>query len=1025
MKKSKPRLPWAPVFGVVAIGLVVYACATPLVPEDVKLRPASMTAATPSARSATVGTTLQNEPAVVIRDQHGEPLPGVTVTFAASSGAAPSPATKQTDDAGRASPTTWALPTATGTVAMTASVAGTTLTAQTFTVTLTPGAPAAALVNPATPSSQDQSAVAGSPVAVAPAVRVNDQFGNAVPGVAVTFAATGGGGTVVPTTPVSTDAQGVARVTSWTLGSALGANTLRATVAGIAAPITFNATGTAGTPASVSVGGTGNSQGQTAIANTTVANAPIVLVRDANNNPVAGVTVRFTIGGGAGRILTGASDNTGQTTIDVTTNASGTASIFAWRLGSTGSNTLTAALPAHTAVTPFVFTATGIVGPPTQISVGNIAWAYTRASTVHGGTPSVLIRDAGGNAVSGLTVNWTTPDANSTLSGPASSTSSATGVAAFPRASVNWTASATVGQTMSLVATVSGTSLTQNFTSKIVGAPTAITIEAGNNQSASVNTAVAVKPAVKVVDATGDPVPGASVSFAVTGGGGAVSGTPALADSVGVSTVGNWTMGASIGVTNTMRATLTGLTPFVDFSATPTAGPPASITPKPGNPTTGAVNSSQVVTVIVRDAGANPVQGASVTFTPNNTPGNAAVTGSPATTDANGEATVTWRLDTLARTNTLVAGVTGITGNQLSITGTPLAATKIVVSTGNNQTGTPSTVLGTQPQVKVSDVYNNAVAAISVTWAPAAGNGQVNCGGGNVASCTSTSNSAGIAATTWTLGPASGTHTLQSSLTADGTKNVSFTATTADPCAQSTTITPGSTYNGSLTTADCSVSSYYLDKYTHIVPASTTRQMAFTYSTGAFNPYFLARLWTGAGWQSSLGTTGSVTQNYVLGPGTYNFEASSNTTNQTGAYSLVTTLNPAIPAGCANFLVTKGITVAHALDVNCNFTSASQTGTASSKAYWIFLPANTGATVRMNAGTLADPYLECWDGTTSTVTPTFVTGCFNDDGGGSGNSLLTIPTAGTGRYILIRATHYNSSGTVAPQTGTYTLIIDP
>ena len=53
--------------------------------------------------------------------------------------------------------------------------------------------------------------------AVDPQVLVRDQFNNPVVGVAVTFAVTGGGGSVAGGTPV-TNASGIATVTSWTLG---------------------------------------------------------------------------------------------------------------------------------------------------------------------------------------------------------------------------------------------------------------------------------------------------------------------------------------------------------------------------------------------------------------------------------------------------------------------------------------------------------------------------------------------------------------------------------------------------------------------------------------------------------------------------------------------------------------------------------------------------------------------------------------------------------------------------------------
>jgi hypothetical protein len=91
-----------------------------------------------------------------------------------------------------------------------------------------------------------QSAIAGSAVSTAPAVAVKDANNNPVAGIPVTFQVTSGGGTVVPTTPVTTDEQGTATVTSWMLGTTPGANTLSASAPGVAgSPVVFTATGLA------------------------------------------------------------------------------------------------------------------------------------------------------------------------------------------------------------------------------------------------------------------------------------------------------------------------------------------------------------------------------------------------------------------------------------------------------------------------------------------------------------------------------------------------------------------------------------------------------------------------------------------------------------------------------------------------------------------------------------------------------------------------------------------------------------
>ncbi len=91
-----------------------------------------------------------------------------------------------------------------------------------------------------------QTAPAGSALATLPAVKATDQFGNAVPGVSVTFTLTSGGGSISGTSGM-TDAHGIATLGSWTLGSSPGANTITAFIQGthgVVIPLTFTVTGT-------------------------------------------------------------------------------------------------------------------------------------------------------------------------------------------------------------------------------------------------------------------------------------------------------------------------------------------------------------------------------------------------------------------------------------------------------------------------------------------------------------------------------------------------------------------------------------------------------------------------------------------------------------------------------------------------------------------------------------------------------------------------------------------------------------
>jgi hypothetical protein len=100
------------------------------------------------------------------------------------------------------------------------------------------------------------------------------------------------------------------------------------------------------------------------------------------------------------------------------------------------------------------------------------------------------------------------------------------------------------------------------------GPPVAIAAVSATNQSGFVSLAVANRPSVKVTDQDGTGVPGVTVTFQVTGGGGSPASENQTTNSSGVATVSSWTLGASPGA-NTMTAAASGLTGSpVTFNAT-------------------------------------------------------------------------------------------------------------------------------------------------------------------------------------------------------------------------------------------------------------------------------------------------------------------------------------------------------------------------------------------------------------------------------------------------------------------------
>ncbi len=161
----------------------------------------------------------------------------------------------------------------------------------------------------------------------------------------------------------------------------------------------------------------------------------------------------------------------------------------------------------------------------------------------------VEVNDALGNPISGLTVTF----AVSQGGGSVQPSSAATG--ADGRASTSFTLGPPSAPSHQVTATVAGATTALTFDA-IVCDLAAVTAFAGNGQRAAAGGAVATDPAVRIVDSACQPVSGVTVTFAVSGGGGAVSGGQQTTNAIGVATVDAWNLGA--GGVNTMTATADG-----------------------------------------------------------------------------------------------------------------------------------------------------------------------------------------------------------------------------------------------------------------------------------------------------------------------------------------------------------------------------------------------------------------------------------------------------------------------------------
>lgn len=475
---------------------------------------------------------------------------------------------------------------------------------------------------------------AGAALAERVVVRVQDANGNPLPGVAVTFSVTATGASVDPANAI-TDERGEAR-TRWTLGRTPGQQTLTVTAAG---STSVQITATAGPPqiASLSVNAGNN---QTGTAGSNLPTAPSVVARDASNNPVEGVTVFFSVMSGGGTV----------TNASAVTNAQGIASAGTWRLGpTTGQHLLSAQVP-QIGVTnnPIVFTATASAGTPVSVTALSATTQSTPIGALVTIVPSVVVRDAAGNPVSGVTVTFALTSGGGEITG-GTQTTNAQGVATIG----SWRVGPTSG-TNTVTATVSGLTPVTFTAIATAGAPVLIEKTLGDNQTAQVNRPVPIAPQVRVVDAAGNGVGGVTVTFTVASGDGAVIIGTVVTGVDGKATVGAWILGPTPGV-NTLTASASGLA-AVTFTATATAGTAVSMSAvSPVNQTgTAGQLAASPPSVVVRDALGNPVSGVTVTF--NVTQGGGSVTGGTQVTGANGVATVTsWTFGAVAGTNTVVA----------------------------------------------------------------------------------------------------------------------------------------------------------------------------------------------------------------------------------------------------------------------------------------------------------------------------------------------------------------------------------
>jgi hypothetical protein len=503
------------------------------------------------------GDTLALPVTVQVMASDDLPVKGVAVTFAAlTGGGAVLDTVVATDSLGRAGARV-VLGTGLGANTFTATVAG--LTPVTFTATAGAGAPSAI----AKTGGDAQADTAGRTLPLPLQVHVTDDNGNPVAGVAVVWTTVAGSGVPAADT-VLTAADGDAEV-GYTLGGP-GIDSIRATIAGTGAFVTFTAAAAAGEIDVVTI--SGDAQADTVAR--LLDDSLVVETRSAvNGAPVSGVMVHWTVSTGDATVSADSalSDLAGRAAVQV---ALGT---------TTGAVQVTA--DAQRGGAPGVFNATAKADAP-----HHLAYIVTPPDTLVAGTlvtpaPVIEVRDSFDNAapVAGIQV-YAYTDGMIAASPPAMSAPTGLQFSAYLEGGTTVPTDSTGRATFdSLVIGGSVGDETLRFEENDLGlgqistpiylkagAPSSVLGILGDAQTAYVDSLVVVAPRVIVTDSFGNVLEGVAVDWVVAAGGGQVTGANTVTDSLGEAEVGSWRMGSAPG-SNALRAVVAGVDSAV-FHAT-------------------------------------------------------------------------------------------------------------------------------------------------------------------------------------------------------------------------------------------------------------------------------------------------------------------------------------------------------------------------------------------------------------------------------------------------------------------------
>lgn len=470
-------------------------------------------------------------------DGFGNPsaVSNVTITAALTGGAGSLGGTRirQTNAAGEATFSDLVFSGPVGNKTVNFSSAG--LAAVNSSTTITFGAPASMVAA----DGDIQAAIAGRSVATSPSVKLSDLDRNPVSGVSVVFSLISGGGSITGAS-TTTDASGIARVASWTLGSTAGENRLSASTPGFNFPsVVFVATGNAGTAGQLSLQTAPTSPARNRIPFPT---QPVIQIQDSlgNNTAAAGLRVVALLVAGGGKLQ-------GDTV--AFTDAGGKATFTNLAItGAAGPRTIRFSAPGVPETSVNVVLAAGTAA---SISVNAGDQQTAPAGSTVFTPPSVVVRDADANPIAGAVVNFV-PGAGQVTAGAA-----ITDINGIARVGA-WTLGTAAGTNTLSVSTPELPSTVLSFVATgTPGLAATISLIRGDNQSALAGRGIPAAVLFQVFDAFGNGAPNETVNFTVSSGG-SLQAFNITTLSNGIAIMPPWTLGASAG-TQTGTATVNGL----------------------------------------------------------------------------------------------------------------------------------------------------------------------------------------------------------------------------------------------------------------------------------------------------------------------------------------------------------------------------------------------------------------------------------------------------------------------------------